>query len=139
MNRLFEKKDDIVLEDLQDIEPALMVVFLATILYAKENNLVVRVTSVKSDRKNVNSVSNTHETGRAIDVGCRSSDGWNSLHTNRLCFVLNKSYGSDLGAYSLKDNIPRVAVHHDSGNGDHVHLQVRPGVSLGKYVSITRS
>lgn len=138
MDRLFEIKDDIVLEDLQELQPATMILFLAALLYAKDNNLVCRITSIKSDRKNVNSVSGTHEDGRAIDIGCRSEDGWTKIHINRLCYRLNRDYG-DIAAISSKDLKPRAVVYHDSGYGAHLHLQVRPGISLGKFVPITRS
>ena len=60
---LFEIKDDIVLEDIQLLQPAMWVVLTSVIMYCKKNNLPCRITSIISDRDNVNAVSKTHDTG----------------------------------------------------------------------------
>ena len=133
MGQLFDCKDDIDLNDLKELQPACWVLLTAALLYCKEHNIILVITSIKSDRKNVNSVSNTHATGRAIDISVK---GWSDLHRTRLCYTLNRDYG-DIAAISFKDGIARAAVLHDSGYGAHLHLQCKPGVSLGKY--ITRS
>ena len=133
--KLFECKDDVDLEDLKDLQPAMWVLFTSALLYCKEHNILLVITSINSDRKNINSVSTTHEEGRAVDI---STNGWPDLHINRLCYRLNRDHG-DIAAISAKDLIPRAAIYHNSGYGAHIHLQVRPGVSLGKFIPITRS
>lgn len=135
MEQLFDCKDDIDLNDLKELQPACWVLLTAALLYCKEHNIILTITSIKSDRKNVNSVSKTHEQGRAVDISVR---GWSSLHRTRLCYILNRDYG-DIAAISAKDGIARAAVLHDAGYGAHIHLQVKPGASLGKFISMTRS
>ncbi len=135
MEQLFNCKDDVDLNDLKELQPACWILLTAALLYCKEHNIMLTITSIKSDRKNVNSVSKTHEEGRALDISVR---GWSSLHRTRLCYILNRDY-LHLAAVSYKDHKPRAAVLHDSGYGEHIHLQVKPGVSLGKFISMTRS
>ena len=120
MDKLFEVKEDIELEDFQKLHPAIWIIFSAALLYAKKNNLVCRITSIISDRGNVNAVSKTHESGRAIDIGVRSEDGWTEVHAHRLCYQLNRDY-SELAAISYSDHKPRAAIYKQN----HIHLQCR--------------
>lgn len=117
---LFEVKEDIQLKDLQKLHPAVWIIFTGALLYCKRNNLVCRITSIISDRVNVNSKSRTHEEGRAIDLGVRSEDGWNPVHAQRLCYQLNKDY-SEIAAVSYSDHKARAAI----AKSDHIHLQCR--------------
>ena len=120
MDKLFEVKEDIQLEDFQKLHPAIWIIFTGALLYCKRNNLVCRITSIISDRGNVNAKSKTHEEGRAIDIGVRPSDGWNPVHAQRLSYQLNKDY-SELAAISYSDHKPRAAI----AKSDHIHLQCR--------------
>lgn len=128
--KLFEVKDDIILEDLQDLQPAMWVLLTAAIMYCKENNLTCRITSIINDRKHLKNVrSSSHSEGRAIDLGVRDSDGWNDVHIQRLCFRLNEAY-KDIAAISASDHVPRAAI----AKSNHIHLQVRPNISITKFV-----
>ena len=120
MDKLFEIKEDIDLKDLQKLHPAIFIIFGAAILYCKRNNLTCRITSIISDRGNVNAVSKTHESGRAIDIGVRKEDGFTEMHAHRLCFQLNRDY-SELAAISYSDHNPRAAIFKNN----HIHLQCR--------------
>lgn len=122
MDNLFNIKDDIVLEDLQRLTPAMWVVLTAVIMYTKRNNLPLTITSIISDRGQVNAVSKTHDQGRAVDI--RISD-WSKVHCQKLCFTLNTQY-HDIAAISYSDRRPRCAILKK----DHIHLQVRPGDSV---------
>tara|TARA_Y100000401_G_C8261599_1_gene193613 strand:- start:66 stop:449 length:384 start_codon:yes stop_codon:yes gene_type:complete len=126
---LFEIKDDIVLEDIQLLQPAMWVVLTSVIMYCKKNNLPCRITSIISDRDNVNAVSKTHDTGRAVDISIR---GWRDVDCNRLCHKLNTEF-SDIAAISYSDRRPRCALLKN----DHIHLQVRPSANvLDKFETI---
>ena len=117
---LFEVKEDIDLEDLQKLNPAIWIIFTAALLYCKKNNLVCRITSIISDRGKVNAKSRTHEEGRAIDIGVRTEDGWNPVHAQRLCYQLNRDY-SEIAAISYSDHKARAGIP----KSDHIHLQCR--------------
>jgi hypothetical protein len=129
MVNLFEIKDDIDLNDLKSLQPAMWVVLTAAIMYCKKNNLPCRITSLISDRGKVNAVSKTHDTGRAVDLSIR---GWNSVDCQRFCFKLNTEY-EDIAAISYSDRRARCAILKH----DHIHLQVRPSANvLDKFQSI---
>ena len=117
---LFEIKEDIILEDIQKIHPAMWIIFTGALLYCKKNNLVCRITSIIGDRENVISKSRTHSDGRAIDIAIRASDKWNPVHVQRLCYQLNTDY-SDIAAISASDLKPRAAIPKNT----HIHLQCR--------------
>ena len=133
MDQLFDCKDDVDLNDLKELQPACWTLLTAALLFCKEHNIILVISSIKSDRKNVTAVSTTHEEGRAIDI---STKGWPAVLIHRFCHHINRSYG-DVAAVSRSDNIPRAALYHDAGFGSHVHLQCRRDVDMGKY--ITRS
>tara|TARA_Y100001937_G_scaffold13127_1_gene17132 strand:+ start:2329 stop:2712 length:384 start_codon:yes stop_codon:yes gene_type:complete len=126
---LFEVKEDIVLSDLQKLHPAIWVVFTSVIIYAKKNKLPLKITSLINDRDNVNAISKTHDTGRAIDI---SIAGWSKVDCTRLCHKLNTEF-SDIAAISYSDRRPRCAIYKHN----HIHIQVRPGEKiLDKFESI---
>lgn len=131
MDQLFDCKDDIDLNDLKELQPACWVLLTAALLFCKEHNIILKITSIKSDRKNVNAVSKTHEEGRAIDISVYQ---WPPVLIHRLCHNLNRSY-SDIAAISAKDLVPRAAVYHNAGHGSHVHIQCRPNVNMNKFIS----
>ena len=126
---LFEIKEDIHLEDLQKLQPAMWVVLTSVIMYCKKHNLPCRITSIISDRDNVNAVSKTHDTGRAVDISIR---GWRDIDCHRLCHKLQQDF-SDIAAISYSDRRPRLALLKH----DHIHLQVRPSANvLDKFETI---
>ncbi len=126
----FNCKEDIDLEDLKVLQPALWILITRSMLYCAEFNLPFKITSLVSDRKGIKSKSMTHETGRAADI---SSKGWTETHIYRFTYLMNNWY-KDIGAISSSDLKPRAVVHHDAGYGSHFHLQVRPNADFNKFV-----
>lgn len=129
LDNLFEIKEDIDLSDLQKLQPAIWIIFTGALLYCKRHNLTCRITSIISDRGNVNAKSKTHEQGRAIDLGVRAEDGWTDLHISRLTYQLCKDY-ADIAALSHSDLSPRAAI----AKSDHIHLQCRPKADISKFI-----
>jgi len=117
----FTLKDDVVLEDIMLISPKVLIVLGHLITFADVRGLPVVVTSIISDREDVQSVSRTHEEGRALDVSIK---GWSLADVNDCIDQLDNIVGH-YGAISFSDNERRVAIHHNyKGQGDHLHLQV---------------
>lgn len=129
LDNLFEIKDDIDLSDLQKLQPAIWIIFTGALLYCKQHGLTCRITSIISDRGNVNAKSKTHEQGRAIDLGVRAEDGWTNLHISRLAHQLCKDY-ADIAALSHSDLSPRAAI----AKSNHIHLQCRPNADVSKFI-----
>jgi hypothetical protein len=128
-------KDDVNARDLEMIQPALLILITATELYCARFNLPFTITSLVNDRhdkdgKPIRSVSSSHRDGRAADISIR---GWSETHVERFVYFLNRDY-SDIAAVSAIDGAKRAAVRHDSGYGDHIHLQVRPDAKLDKFI-----
>ena len=120
-------KEDVVIEDLLSLNPKVLIVLGHFMAYAEKHNLPVTITSIISDRDNVEAVSRTHEEGRAIDL--RSSD-WPEHH--RLEVVEHMLHiANHYGAISASDYQRRVIIHHDyKGQGGHFHLQVSRGTEV---------
>jgi hypothetical protein len=128
---LFEIKDDINLNDLQEMQPALLILWTATVLYCKEHRLPCKITSISSDRKNVRAVSKTHEEGRALDISTR---GWREQDVLRFVYLMNQDY-REIAAVSASDGEPRAAVWHNyNEQGEHIHLQVKRNAPYNKYL-----
>ena len=125
---LFEIKEDIVLEGIQKLQPAIWIIFTGALLYCKRHNLPCRITSIISDRDKVNAKSRTHEQGRAIDIGIRGP-GWTSTHVHRLTHQICQDY-ADVAAISASDFKPRAAI----AKSDHIHLQCRPNADVSKFI-----
>ena len=132
MGNLFEIKDDIDLNDLQKLQPAIWIIFTGALLYCKRHNLTCRITSIISDRGdavNARAKSKTHQSGRAIDLGIRAEDGWTDLHISRLVYTLRQDY-EDIASLSHSDLCPRAAI----AKSDHIHLQCRPNADISKFI-----
>lgn len=114
-------KDDIILEDVQMLDPRVLIALGHFMVFASKRGLPINVTSVINDRKNVKSVSRTHEDGRAVDV---SSKGWTKDEINQCVEYVTKIAGH-YGAISYSDYQRRVIIHHELYNqGSHFHIQV---------------
>lgn len=77
------------------------------------------VTTLEEDRT-LGRVSNTHRTGRAFDV---SLVGWESIMIRKFMEHFDKEWGP-MGAISASTGEPTLLVRHDSGHGDHIHVQL---------------
>lgn len=118
----FVLKSDCSMEDFKMLSPKLLVMFATVLEFADQRKLPVKITSIITDRVNVQAKSKTHETGRALDI---SIDGWRDDDIMDLGVLLVNKH-KDIAAISSKDLKPRPLVWHDVGHGDHMHLQVRP-------------
>ena len=116
-----EFKDDIDVGDLKMITSNLTILLRRFIDYCQKKNLPCKITSLQSDRKNVKSVSTTHETGRAFDASVK---GWDTDEIDACVHDFNYNF-SNIAAISKADLKPRACVYHDSGYGAHLHFQVR--------------
>jgi hypothetical protein len=117
----FTTKDGVELEDITMINPKLLIVLGHFLMYAEQYELPVNITSIINDRGNVQAISRTHETGRAIDI---SSKDW-PLHRRQEVVEQLMNIANHYGAISYSDRERRVIIHHEfKGQGDHFHLQV---------------
>lgn len=124
--KLFDCKQDVDLYDMQEWSEALLWIFAATVRYCRENNLALVITSLRSDRANVQAVSSTHDEGRAFDIRTRD---WDLPTIHKLCYFLNTNY-SDWGAIGKTSGKSIVALYH----ANHIHIQVRRTPNLAKYL-----
>ena len=119
-------KPEIDKADLEDLHHWVHAMFAEFCHYAMIRDLPVVVTSIYSDRINsdIQSVSSTHQTHRALDISAR---GWSHSECVTAEQYLNMKF-KDTGAITSRGvnaGKPRACVYHDSGYGDHFHLQCR--------------
>tara|TARA_S200002703_G_C3778732_1_gene239906 strand:- start:1087 stop:1473 length:387 start_codon:yes stop_codon:yes gene_type:complete len=124
--KLFDYKTDCDPYDMTEWHEALLWVFVATVRYCREEELALIITSMKSDRADVEAVSTTHEDGRAFDIRTRD---WDNSTIHKLVYFLNTNY-SEWGAISKSSGKAVVALYHNN----HIHIQVRPNANLQKYL-----
>ena len=110
------------LTELMFIRPELRYTFSALSEFCFKNSIPVRITSIVRTI-DVISTSETHQTGRAMDISTkdwtkkqkidvkRFLKGWDTLH--------------EYGAISKTDKINKLAIFHNAGQGDHLHIQTR--------------
>ena len=118
---LFKLKPDVLITDLQKVNPRLLLVLSHFVSFCYENNLPCLITSIMEDNPSIERVSSTHSSGRGFDA---SSRGWGP-HEIRSCVDYMEREVLDLGAYSSSDGAQRVVIYHDSGHGAHFHFQVK--------------
>jgi len=117
-----EFKSDVKVKDLSCLTSNCIAMFASFLEYCRKHGLRCKLTSLKSDRENVKSVSNTHETGRAFDASVK---GWSKEEIKDCLDYFNEHYKT-IAAISYGDMKPRAVVYHDAGYGSHLHFQVRP-------------
>ena len=119
MTEIFLKiKQDVLITELQQVRPDMLVVLAYFSLFCWENNLEGVGTSVFEEI--TDRATKTHTEGRAVDVSVK---GFGPRDITNCIEYLNENVGH-LGAYSLSDGKQRVAVYHNVGLGPHIHLQV---------------
>ena len=84
--------------------------------------LLIKYLNLKLIRQDELSISPLQDGLKKIEpqymiVGCKPDverflAGWDNLH--------------DFGARSKRDNLRRIGIFHNAGQGDHLHLQVKP-------------
>lgn len=122
----FQAKKEVDLNDLLKMNKYILEIFFDVADYCRRRDLPFIVTSLISDRNNINSVSETHESGRAFDMSTESAKLTESEIKCLLDYV-NLKYAKQVGAFSLSDGRPRAAIYHSAlGGAPHLHFQVRP-------------
>ncbi len=123
MKKTFTIKQDCCLDDIMFLQVETLIIYTSLLMFARQRNLPVKITSVFSDRLNVKSKSRTHEDFRAIDI---STMGWREKDALDAVTFLNEKH-KDIAAISASDLKPRAAIYHNYENqGSHLHLQSRP-------------
>ena len=119
MNEIFLKvNQDVLVSELQQVRPDMLLVLAYFSMFCWKNRLHCVVTSVFEEV--IERASDTHKEGRGVDVSVR---GFGPKDISDCIDYLNENVGH-LGAYSFSDNQQRVAIYHNIGFGNHIHLQV---------------
>lgn len=113
-------KDGVNIKDLKDMHHWVHSIFAELIHYCMIRDKEVVVTSLMTDQVE-GRVSSSHVTGRAIDI---SGQDFSEAEAKTLESYLNMKF-KDIGAISAKDGKVRACLWHNSGYGDHFHLQCR--------------
>ena len=112
------KKNEVKLGDLQYMNPKLFIVLGHFLAFCNKNSLPCVITNIT--KKFTQSISDTHPTGRAIDI---SVNGWTEINIQQCENYMNDIAGH-LGAISSRTGDKNLFVYHDAGLGKHIHLQV---------------
>ena len=94
------------------------VVLIAVAGWLESIGLDAVVTSIL-DEAGISRKSSTHKTGRAVDI--RTRDFPEGV-AKKLTDWVNETFST--GAYFEADHAMKVAINHNSGYGDHIHIQV---------------
>jgi len=113
---MFEVKEGVEINDMKKLHVNVLCMFSEICRYCESRNMPVTITSIFSDRKDVKRVSNTHETGRAIDL--RTMD-WSETEILDLETWCNITF-AEIGAISHSGGV-RAALYHSR----HLHIQVK--------------
>lgn len=125
INPIFFKNEFVKIRA-QYLHPQLVTIAEDMISWLATKNIAPVITDTVSTLLEDNKLkrqSSTHREGRAIDL--RTKD-WPPALIKEFEFVFNKKYGH-LGAIVMKDKKTPTNVfllHHDSGHGDHFHVQL---------------
>lgn len=108
--------------------PVLLYIVSGFVIWAISEKIPVRitdsVTSLTEDQA-LKRVSKTHREGRAVDISTR---GWNAKQIQMSIDFLNSAY-IHFAALDVMGK-PRLVVHHDSGTGPHLHIQINKAYAL---------
>lgn len=107
------------IKELMLCRPELVVIVSDMSLWAKNNGLRFCITSIIRCKDKF-SESDTHQTGRAIDLSIK---GWSNIDIEDFILYFSQKY--EKWAAITKDGEVRLIKHHDIGLGDHLHIQVR--------------
>ncbi len=112
-------KKDLKIEDLLELHHNMYQLIGFAKWYCKDRSLGKCVlTSLISDRKNVEDPTDVHGDGRGVDIRIW---GWSAFEKNDFCNLANEKFKS-IAAVSLKTGQLTAAVLED----DHIHMQCRP-------------
>ena len=122
MKQYFKLAQDVELEELMMLNPYILEIFATFTLYASHHNLPVKINSmIRPKDVPKHQRSNTHQTGRAIDV---CVNHWSEYHRKRVVKLLNRKH-HDIAAISARSLKPTAAVYGDVDHRQHIHLQAK--------------
>ncbi len=117
-------KTEIVRIRAQYLHPQLVAIvedMLSWLIKAGVNHpMITETATTPLEDKLKQRVSRTHSEGRAIDLRTRD---WPPAVIGKFQAYFDAKYGY-MGALSPKDFIPNLLIHHNTGLGDHFHIQV---------------
>lgn len=115
-------KTDIIRDRALFLHPLTLMILCDAVHWARVRDLPASisetVTSPEED-KALNRVSDSHSEGRAFDLSTR---GWDEESIAKFIEEFNRRYGS-LAAIGGSGK-PALIVRHDTGRGDHFHVQI---------------
>lgn len=112
------------IKDVMYINPYLLAMLCEAIVFAKTIGKDIDVTSLLREYGDGISQSTTHQEGRAIDISVK---GWLAHEIESLANHLNGRFAKTIGT-APAGKAPVACYFHNSGQGDHFHLQVRRGL-----------
>jgi hypothetical protein len=116
-------KSEKVKERFQEVHPLVKNLAINMEVWASNEGLPFVITEAKTTKEEDAALSRqsaTHREGRAIDV---SVVGWKKEQIDRFVSLFNQLF-KDVGAI-MKNGPPKLVVFHNSGHGDHLHIQIR--------------
>lgn len=126
MNREYFKTDK-AFERFAECHNVLKSLALDMQSWCKENDCPFMITESKTtdaEDRVLNRISKTHSEGRAFDL---STKGWTLMKIQYFIAYFSHKY---VNYAAIGVSGPRLILHHNNGNGDHMHIQIRPGLSL---------
>ena len=104
------------------LHPITLMILCDMVLWASSRGIPVSITETftsKEEDQALNRVSSSHAEGRAFDLSTR---GWTEDQIKVFINDFDKKYGT-YGAIG-QSGLPALIVRHDTGRGDHFHVQV---------------
>ena len=119
---------DINPNDINKLDPRLLTIVNFIADYCEQNNITFVITSMirsKERNKAVGAVSDTHTTGRAVDVSIKEKWGWNEAKLAIVMEEVQMRYNF-IGAWSFLGKQRTIILVHSVGDSNslHMHLQV---------------
>lgn len=116
-------KTELIFHRFSECHPILQNIALEMRNWCVSNNCPFLITASKStdaEDRALNRISKTHKEGRAIDL---TSKGWSKEKIEEFIAYFSHKY-ADVAAIGI--NGPRLILYHNSGNGEHFHVQIKP-------------
>lgn len=136
MEKQFRLKEDGTLDMamLQFMHPAIVLIIAWTNLWCVSNRINPVWTSwMRTEEENKALGATNVHIWRAADLSIRNEHGWNKTRIKAYEAALRRRFDK-LGAFSPTRGASgvrrRVLIRHDSGHGDHFHIQVNPYASV---------
>lgn len=125
MNKPFASlfKDSKMLTRVSGCHPFVVMLIGEMAIWSWVNNMPFIVTETLTtfdEDSALKRMSATHREGRAFDVSTR---GWSETKIQEFIAIFGQKYNA-IAALNPKDGKPQLIVRHDTGRGDHFHIQI---------------